>query len=167
MNDEHAVTEAPPPTERELRMEEARKTFEEKRARISNMVLTVLEAQITVEGSMIDVLKWYGKDPNHFFLTGEKIKECKKLDPPGVGPAIWELLRLCSHVRNELMHSLDDAKIKEKSDLVREAYIAVIESEVQKKSIREMTDTQVGMSAIYHCGMLIILALDRLAEEKK
>jgi hypothetical protein len=160
------LADDPPKTERELLYEEAHKKFVEKSKRISDMVLTVLQAQITVEGSMIEVLQAYGKDPKHFFLTGHKIKECKRLDPPGVGHGAWDLLTLCSHVRNELMHSLDDAAIKAKSDAVREAYLAVTENERQKQSIREMTDTQMVMSAIYHVGSLIVVATERLCEEK-
>src|SRR6185437_3282958 len=84
-------------TERELLYEEAHKKFVEKAKRISDMVLTVLQAQITVEGFMIEVLHAYGKDPKHFFLTGPKIKECKRRAPSGVGPAALCLLTLCSH----------------------------------------------------------------------
>jgi hypothetical protein len=155
------------PTEREQLMAQARKKFEENGKRLRKMILTILQAQVTVEQSLIDVLHAYGKDPKHFFFTGEKIKECKRLDPPGIGPTIWDLLSLCSHVRNELMHSLDDEQIKAKSNLVREAYLTTTEAEHVKQGIREMTDTQVVMSAIYHCGCLIVVALDRLAREKK
>ncbi len=62
-------------------------------------------------------------------------------------------------MRNELAHSLDDAAIKAKSALVREAYIAISEGDRVKQSIREMTDTQCVMSAIYHVGTLLILSM--------
>lgn len=161
------VADNPPLTEREQLMAQAREKFEEDGKRLREMILTVLQAQVTVERSLIDVLHAYGRDPKHFFFTGEKIKECKRLDPRGVGAATWDLLSLCSHVRNELMHSLDDEQIKIKSNLVREAYLTTAETESGKQGIREMTDTQVVMSAIYHCGCLIVVALDRLAREKK
>src|SRR5262249_26305779 len=157
----------PLPTERELLFEEARKKFKERAKRIGDMILTVLEAQINVERFMIQLLQAYGRDPKHFFFTSDKIKECKRLDPPEVGKAAWDLLTLCSHVRNELVHSLDEEQLKAKSSAVREAYASIMKSERQKQGIREMTDTQVVMSAIYHTGSLIVVAMDRLAQEKK
>lgn len=162
VNIEDIFADDPPKTEKELLYEKAHKQFVEKAKRLSEMVLTVLQAQIIVEGTMIDLLHANGKDSKHFFLTGHKIKECKRIDPPGVGPAAWDLLTLCSHVRNELMHSLDDAAIKAKSGLVREAYLAITEGERAKQSIRRMTDTQVVMSAIYHVGTLIVVSMDGL-----
>jgi hypothetical protein len=51
-------------------------------------------------------------------------------------------------VRNELVHSLNDAKIKAKSDQVREAYLAVTESESQKQGVRDMSDTEMVTSAL-------------------
>ncbi|UWU75925.1 hypothetical protein N2603_39305 [Bradyrhizobium huanghuaihaiense] len=36
-----------------------------------------------------------------------------------------------------------------------------METEPEKKAVREVTHTQVVMSAIHHCGMFIMLATDR------
>jgi hypothetical protein len=58
--------------------------------------------------------------------------------------------------------------VKEKSGKVREAYLAVTDSEVQKQSIRDMDDRQVVTSAMNHCGTLIMLATDaKVAADKK
>jgi hypothetical protein len=148
------------PTERELLFAESRKRFNEDLKRIDGMILTVLKAQIVVERSMIALLEANGRDPKHFFFTKDKIKECKKIDPPEVEQPIWGLLSKCSYVRNELAHSLDNQQIKILSEDVREAYIPFNETEREKQAIREMTHTQVVMSAIFYCDMFIMLAID-------
>ena len=133
-----------------------------------DMILTVLKAQITVERFMISFLEAHAKDPKHFFFTSQKIKECARIDPPEVGQIMWNLLSLCSRVRNELAHSLDDEQIKLRMDAVRTAYIDATENERQKQSIREMTNSQTVTSALYHCGSLVIIATNnKIAEDRK
>jgi hypothetical protein len=117
---------------------------------------------------MIEMLEAYGKDPQHYFFTSKKVKAVKEIDPPGVGKPTWDLLLQASYVRNELVHSLNEAKIKEERDKTREAYLAVTENERQKQSIRDMTDTQMVTSAIYHCGSHIVVATEaKLAADKR
>jgi hypothetical protein len=95
-------------TERETFFEEAHQRFKKEAERIDNMILIVVKAQIIVERFMIGLLEAHGRDPKHFLFTAPKIKECKeKIDPPEVGQPMWELLSLCTHARNELVHSLD------------------------------------------------------------
>jgi hypothetical protein len=167
MDTDHVLLEERRPTERELLFEEAHKRFKEKLERIDNMILAVVKAQITVERFMISFLEAHGRDPKHFFFTAQKIKECKRIDPPEVGQTMWELLTLCSYVRNELVHSLDDEEIKAKTDAVREAYLAATENGRQKQGIREMNDTQMVTSALYDCGSHIVVATMKLEEENK
>jgi hypothetical protein len=149
------------------RFEEAHELFKEHIARIDNMILTVLKAQIAVERCMISLLETHGKDPKHFFFTAQKITECKRIDPPEVGQTIWNLLTLCTYVRNELAHSLDNEKLKATIDAVRDAYLACTDSEVQKQSIRDMNDTQMVTSALYHCGSIIVIATESKKEAEK
>lgn len=80
---------------------------------------------------------------------------------------MWDLLLQASYVRNEFVHSLNEAKIKEESDKTRKAYLAITQNERQKQSIRDMTDTQMVTSAIYHCGSHIVVANDKLVAERK
>jgi hypothetical protein len=168
MDEDHVLLEKRQPTERELLFEEAHKRFKKNLARIDNMILTVVKAQIMVERFMIDLLEAHGRDPKHFFFTAPKIAECKKIDPPEVGQPMWELLSLCTYVRNELVHSLDNEQLKAKANAVREAYLAVTENERQKQGIRDMTDTQMVTSALYDCGSLIVVATDaKVAADKK
>lgn len=61
------------------------------------MILTVVKAQIIVEGFMTSLLDAHGRDPKHFFFTAPKIKECKRIDPPEVGQTMWDLLSLCTY----------------------------------------------------------------------
>ena len=156
-------------TEREKFFEEAHGRFKKEAERINNMILTVVKAQIIVERSMIALLEAYGRDPKHFMFTAQKVAECKdKIDPPEVGQPMWELFSLCTHVRNELVHSIDTNLIKEKCDKVREAYLAIAESEVRKKTIQEYDETQLVTSAMYDCGSLIVVATEaKEAENKK
>jgi hypothetical protein len=156
-------------TERERFFEEAHERFKKEAARVDEMILTVVKTQIIVERFMIDLLVANGRDPKRFFFTGAKITECReKIDPPEVGQPMWELLSLCTHVRNELVHSLDPKEVKAKSDKVREAYLAITENERQKKGIREMTDTQMVTSALQHCGSHIVVATDaKVAADNK
>ncbi|UWU75924.1 hypothetical protein N2603_39300 [Bradyrhizobium huanghuaihaiense] len=92
------------PTERELFFAEHRKRFDEDLKRVDDMILTALKAQIVIERQMIALLEAHGRDSKHFFFTKNKIKECKKIDPPEVEQPIWHLLSKCSWVRNELAH---------------------------------------------------------------
>jgi hypothetical protein len=155
-------------TELEQFFEDAHERFKADLERIDNMILTVVKAQILVERFMIELLEVHDRDTNHYFFTAQKITECKKIDPPEVGQTMWELLSLCSHVRNELVHSLDNEKLKAKANAVREAYLAVTENERQKQGIRDMTDTQMVTSALYDCGSLIVAATEaKLASKQK
>jgi hypothetical protein len=146
------------------RFEKAHKRFKEHIERIDNMVLTVLKAQITVERLMIAFLEAHGKNPQHFFFTSQKIAECKRIDPP---EAIWDLLTLCSYVRNELAHSLNNEKLNASMAAVRVAYIAATDDERQKQSIRDMDDTQMVTTALYHCGSLIVIATENKEASKE
>lgn len=80
---------------------------------------------------------------------------------------MWELLSLCSYVRNELVHSrYAESEAAERQGA--SSVLAVTESERQKQSVRTMTDTQMVTSAIYHCGSLIVIATQvKVAAEKK
>jgi hypothetical protein len=88
---------------------------------MDDMMLAVVKAQVTVESFMIELLNAYGWDPPRYFFTSQKIKALKDIDPPHVGQPMWELLSLCSYVRNELVHSRY-AKSEAVSDKVRQAY---------------------------------------------
>ena len=147
--------------------EAAHKKFKEDLERLDNMILMLLKNQIIVERFMIAFLEAHGKDPKHFFYTSAKIKGCSDIDPPEVGKAHWELLTLCSYVRNELAHSLDNDKLKAAINAVRDAYLAVTDSEVQKKSIRDMNPTQMVTNALCHCGSLIVIATENKIEADK
>jgi len=147
--------------------EAAHKKFKEDLERLDNMILVLLKNQIIVERFMIAFLEAHGKDPKHFFFTGDKIKGCSDIDPPEVGKEHWELLKLCSYVRNELAHSLDNDKLKIALDNVRNAYLAVTDNEAQKKSIRDMDGTQMVISALCHCGSLIVIATENKKEADK
>ena len=74
---------------------------------------------------------------------------------------------LCSHFRNELVHSLNTKKIKEKSDKVREAYLALTPDGPRKQSIKEMDDTNLVTDAIRHCGGHIVVATEAKVEAHK
>ena len=87
------------------------------------MMRAVVKAQVIVEGSLIEMLEACGKDPAHYFFTSKKIKPLRDIDT-GVGRPMWDLLLQASYVRNELVHSLNEAKIKKESDKAREAYLA-------------------------------------------
>lgn len=161
------LADEPEPTEREKLFEETHKKSMERVARIDDMMQAVVKAQVTVEGSLIEMLEAYGKDPAHYFFTSKKVKALRDIDPPGVGRPMWDLLLQASYVRNELVHSLNEAKIKEESDKTREAYLEITQNERQKQSIRDMTDTQMVTSAIYHCGSHIVVATEKLGADKK
>ncbi|MEY9459713.1 hypothetical protein ABH973_000126 [Bradyrhizobium ottawaense] len=162
------VLDDPEPNERDRLFKEAHERFTEKVKRTDEMILGVVKAQITVERFMIELLEAYGKDPKRYFFTSDKIKECKRLDPAEVGQPMWQLLTLCSWVRNELAHSLDDKEIQIRCDAAREAYLALTENELQKQSIRDMNDTQMVTSALYSCGSHIVVATDaKVAADKK
>jgi hypothetical protein len=166
--DQWVMLEDPEPTEQEKLFEETHKRSMELVKRIEHMMLSVVKTQVIVEGFMIGLLEAHGRDPQRFFYTGKKIEELRdKIDPPEVGRPIWELLLLCSHVRNELVHSLNTEKIKDKSGKVREAYLALTPDGPRKQGIKEMDDTNVVTDAIRHCGGYIAVAIDAKVEADK
>lgn len=160
------ILDEPEPTERKRLFEETHKKSMERGARIDDMMQAVVKAQVVVEGSLNEMLEACGKDPAHSFFTSRKIKALRDIDT-GVGRSVWDLLLQASYVRNELVHSLNEAKIKEESDKIPEAYLAITQNERQKQSIRDMTDTQMVTSAIYHCGSHIVVANDKLVADRK
>jgi hypothetical protein len=157
------------PTEQELLFAETHKRSMEVVRRIEDMMLTVVKTQVIVESFMNELLEAYGKDPQRLFYTGPKITECKeRLKPPEVGDAIWGLFSLCTHVRNELVHSLNTMKIKEKSELVRQAYAALTPEGPRRQEILNSNDTDVVANALRHCGGYIVIATDaKVAANKK
>jgi hypothetical protein len=167
--DQWVMMEEPEPTEQQKLFEETHKRSMELVRRIEHMMLTIVKAQVIIEGFMIGLLEAHGRDPQRFFYTGKKIEELRdRVDPPEVGRPIWELLSLCSHVKNELVHSLNTEKIKEKSDKVREAYLALTPDGSRKQGIKDMDDTNVVADALRHCGGFIVIATDaKIAEDKK
>jgi hypothetical protein len=167
--DQWVMTEEPEPTEQQKLFEETYKRSMELVRRIEHMMLTIVKTQVIIEGFMIGLLEAHGRDPQRFFYTGKKIEELRdKIDPPEVGRPIWELLSLCSHVRNELVHSLNTEKIKEKSDKVRKAYLAITPEGPRKQGIEDMDDTNVVADALRHCGGFIVIATDaKIAADKK
>jgi hypothetical protein len=58
-------------------------------------------------------------------------------------------------------------KIKENSDLVREAYLALAPDGRRKQGIKGMDDTNVVTDAIRHCGGYIVVATDAKIEADK
>lgn len=163
------LAEGPPLIEREKLFEEAHKRSMELIRRTEQMMLSVVKTQVIIEGFMIQLLEAHGRDPQRFFYTGKKIEELRdKIDPPEVGRPVWELLEYCSHVRNELVHSLNPDKIKEKSQKVREHYLAMTPAGPRRESIKGMDDTRLVIDALHHCGGLIVIATDAtVAADKK
>jgi len=159
--EEGVLLDAPEPTEREKLFEKTHKRAMELVKRTEHMMLSVVKTQVIIEGFMIALLEAYGRDPQRFFYTGNKIVELRdRVNPPGVGNPIWDLLSLCSHVRNELVHSLNADKIREKSNKVREAYAALTLDGARKESILRVDDTEVVTDALRHCGGYIVVAAE-------
>lgn len=169
VDDNWTLADGPQRTAQEKLFEETHRRAMELVRRTEHMMLSVVKTQVIVEGFMIALLEAHGRDPIRFFYTGKKIEELRdRIDPPEVGRPIWELLSLCSHVRNELVHSLHVDKIKEKSQKVRDAYLAMTPEGARKKSIKDMNDTEVVIDAIRHCGSYIVIATDaKEAADKK
>jgi hypothetical protein len=159
----------PEPTEQEKLFEETHKKSMELVKRIEHMMLTIVKTQVIIESFMIELLEAHGRDAQRFFYTGKKIEECKeRINPPEVGQPLWDLLTLCSHVRNELVHSLNTDKINEKSAKVREAYLALTPEGPRKESIKGMNDTDVVADALRHCGGYIVIAKEaKVSADKK
>lgn len=163
------LAEDPPPTAQQLLFEETHKRSMELVKRIEYMMLTIVKTQVIIESFMIELLEAHGRDPQRYFYTGKKIEECKdKINPPEVGQPIWEILTLCSHVRNELVHSLNNEKIKERSEKVRQAYAAITPEGQRRQDILSASDTDVVANALRHCGGYIVIATEaKVAADKK
>ncbi|WP_257170815.1 hypothetical protein [Bradyrhizobium sp. SRS-191] len=163
------LADDPPLSEQQKLFEETHKRSMELVRRTEQMMIEVVKTQVVIESFMIELLESYGRDPQRFFLTGKKIEELReKINPPEVGRPIWDLLELCSHVRNELVHSLNADKIKEKSELVRQAYAAMTPEGPRKQGILGMNDTDVVANALRDCGGYLVIATDaKIAADKK
>lgn len=157
--DNWVLADDPPPTEQQKLFEETHKRSMEQVKRIEDMMLVVVKTQVIVESFLIELLEAYGRDPQRFFYTKNKIEECRdRINPPEVGRPIWELLVLCTHVRNELVHSLKIDKIKEKSEKVRQAFAAITPAGPRRRDILNGKDTDVVADALRHCGGYLVVA---------
>ena len=163
------LADDPPLTEQQKLFEETHKRSMELVRRTEHMMITVVKTQVIVESFMIELLEAHGRDPQRFFLTGKKIEELReKINPPEIGRANWDLLELCSHVRNELVHSLNPDKITKKSELVRQAYAAITPAGPRRQEILAMDDTDVVANALRHCGGRIVIATEaKVAADKE
>lgn len=163
------LADDPPLSEQQKLFEETHKHSMELVRRTEQMMTVVVKTQVVIESFMIELLESYGRDSRRFFFTGKKIEELRdKINPPEVGRPIWDLLELCSHVRNELVHSLNADKIKEKSELVRQAYAGMMPEGPRKQDILNMNDADVVANALRDCGGYIVIATDaKVAADKK
>jgi hypothetical protein len=143
------------------RLVESHKRLTERIAKLDEIVLTVLKNHIAVEQFMGEFLEAHGKKSNDLTFA-DKIKACKARNAPEIEKPLWDLLKECNRVRNTIAHKMDEKEIKAQMDVVRGAYYAAVSKE-QAEAAKTMTDPQMAMSALMHCGSYIVVA----AENKK
>jgi hypothetical protein len=77
---------------------------------------------------------------------------------------MWELLSLCSYVRNELVHSIDTQKVKQQSDKVREAYLSVRKRAAAAEQPRN--DRHADGDEPDHGGSFVVIATEGRSREQ-
>ena len=147
------------------RLIESHKRLTERIAKLDEIVLTVLKNHIAVEQFMGEFLEAHGKKSNDLTFA-DKIKACKARNAPEIEKPLWDLLKECNRLRNTIAHKMDEKEIKAQMDVVRGAYYAAV-SKKQAEAAKTMTDPQMAMSALMHCGFYIVVAAENMIDADK
>lgn len=147
------------------RLEKAREQMFERIKKYDEMMLTVFKNHLGCEQFLNELLSASSKPWKKKRCAG-KIDVAKKLNLTEFEPAIWDVLEAGNKLRNQIAHSPDESKIAAKMAALRKAYLAAITPE-QAKGCENLDDTRIVVLAFGLCGGYLVVAADRVKEDKK
>jgi hypothetical protein len=132
--------------------------------RINDMMVTVLKNHLVVEQFMDEFIAARGKKSHGRF--SDKVDHCERLKPPEIEPEIWTVLKKANKLRNEIAHSLDQAKIQINVDELRAAYLAAL-SDKQRPHSEKLEDILIASGAFELCGAYLVGATVAVEDRKR
>lgn len=147
------------------KLEQAREQMRARVQRYDEMMLTVFKNHLGCEQFLNDLLsvssrRWKGR------MCGGKIDIAKGLHLSEIEAPVWEVLDAGNKLRNQIAHSPDDGKIAAKMASLRKAYLAALTPE-QAKASENLNDTQIVALAFGLCGGYLVVATNRVKEDKQ
>ena len=147
------------------RLEKSREQLFERVKKYDEMMLIVIKNHLGCEQFLNELLSALSKPWKKKRCAG-KIDIAKKLNLTEIEPPIWQVLEAGNRLRNQIAHSPDEGKIAAKMAAFRKAYIAALTPE-QAKACENLDDIRIVVLAFGLCGGYLVVAANRLAEEKK
>jgi hypothetical protein len=147
------------------RLEKAREELFERIKKYDEQMLTVIKNHLGCEQFLNQLLsaasrKWKGK------MCSGKIDIAKTLDVIEIDPKIWKVLEAGNSLRNKIAHGAEDSVIAARMTDFRTAYLAALSPE-QAKGCGGLDDMKIVVLAFGLCGAYIVVAAERLTEERK
>jgi hypothetical protein len=143
------------------RLEAKRKELFERIKRMDDLVLTIVKNHIGLEQFMSDFLDACGDDPEDLSFY-EKIEASEDQNPEEIESTMWEVFYAANELRNKIAHTFDEAEVKQKLDVLRAVYIAVLNSPAQVEAAKKLTDAQLAAGAMELCGAYLAIATERV-----
>ena len=134
--------------------------------RMDELLLTIVKNHIGLEQFMSEFLDASGENPEDM-SSFDKIEACEEQNPQEIEPAVWEVFYAANQLRNKIAHTFDEAKVKQKLDALRAAYIAALNNPVQVEAAKKLTDAQLAAEAMAFCGAYLVVATERVKAAKK
>jgi hypothetical protein len=147
------------------KLEKAREQLFERIKKYDEMMLTVFKSHLGCEQFLNELLSATSKRWKKRPFAG-KIDIAKTLYLSEIEPPIWKVLEAGNKLRNQIAHSPDEAKIGAKMAALRSAYLAALTPE-QARGCEKLDDIQIVVLSFGLCGGYLVVAADRLADEKK
>ncbi len=142
-------------------LEAKRKELFERIKRMDELLLTIVKNHIGLEQIMSEFLDASGEDPEDMSFY-EKIEACEEHNPQEIEVPVWKVLYAANELRNKIAHTFDEAKVKQKLDALRAAYIAALNSPAQVAAAKKLTDAQLAAGAMELCGAYLVVATERV-----
>lgn len=139
------------------KLEQSRKQAHERLQRINDMMLTVLKNHIMVEQFLNDFLAASKRSRKHSFAG--KIDIAERLEPKEIDGPVWQLLRDCNKLRNQIAHQFDESKAHACIAAVRKSYQAALTPR-QAEAVKELNDIQMVSCSFELCAAYVVAATD-------
>jgi len=142
-------------------LEKARKEMFERIEKMDKLTIVTLRAHLVVEQCMNDYItangvkrKWLRER-----TFWDKMQKCKQLAKEEGKDALWDVLDAANQLRNAIAHTLSMDKIAEKTEQLKEKFLASL-TEQQATGLSDQPDDYIAQSAFVTCaGFIAMLRL--------
>jgi hypothetical protein len=147
------------------RLEQARKEWQERKAKMDGLILAVIYNHLLLEQFIERLLDATSVDYSELTFF-QKAKEGEKVQNDVIEAWVWPLVIACNELRNKVAHTFDQEQIKAKTAVVREKLLATLQPR-DVDVFSKFGDDRIAQSAMEACGSYIVVAAERVKEEKK